>query len=142
MPLLNYTTDVPVSRSVGHVQALLAKGGATRIAIDYDGGEPSGVAFQVDGPQGPLSYVLPIRAHLVHAVLQQERIAQRYQTPEHAKRVAWRIVKDWLEAQLAMLAADLVTMDQLMLPYQQVGPGQTVYDLWREQHLALPSPSG
>lgn len=141
MALLNYTTEVPVARSVGHVQALLAKGGATRIAIDYEDGQPSGVAFQVDGPHGPLSYVLPVRAHLVHAVLQRERIDRRYQTAEHAKRVAWRIVKDWLEVQLAMLAADLVTMDQLMLPYQQVAAGVTVYDLHREQQLGLPAPT-
>lgn len=138
MALLNYTTDVPVSRTLGHVQGLLVKAGAHRIAIDYADGEPSGVAFEVETPHGMRSYLLPVRSAAVLAVLQADGVKASYQTPQHAHRVAWRITKDWLEVQLAMLQADMVSLDQLMLPYLQVSLGRTLYDAWAEdQQLAL-----
>jgi hypothetical protein len=55
----------------------------------------------------------------------------RYRTPEHAERVAWRIVKDWLEAQLAIVATEMVTFDQVMLAYVRTSDGTTLYDLYR-----------
>ena len=61
----------------------------------------------------------------------------RYSTPEHAERVAWRIVKDWLEAQLAIIRTEMVTLDQVMLPYMVGDEGHTVYELYRDRQLAL-----
>ena len=62
-----------------------------------------------------------------------------YTTREHAERVAWRVVKDWLEAQLGMVAAELASLDEVMLPYRQV-EGRSLYQLVSEQTLALPAP--
>jgi len=31
----------------------------------------------------------------------------KYRTREHAARVAWRICKDWIEAQLAIVDAEM-----------------------------------
>jgi hypothetical protein len=61
----------------------------------------------------------------------------RYQTREHAADVAWRVVLNWLEAQLALIAADMAKLDQVMLPYLAVDGG-TLYEIIRDQHLALP----
>ncbi len=49
--------------------------------------------------------------------------------------VAWRIVKDWLEAQLALLQSRQVKLEQVMLPYM-LGTGEqgepvTVYEALR-----------
>lgn len=144
MPLLNYTTDVPASRSIQHVQQLLVKGGARSVMAAYDEhGVPTGIAFQIVTPFGPRSFTLPVNTESVHKVLAKDRhrdMRPSYRTQEHAERVAWRILKDWIEAQLALIASEMVSFEQVMLPYMhaEVG-GRTVYELYRDQQLALPA---
>jgi hypothetical protein len=36
----------------------------------------------------------------------------------------------------------MVTFDQVMLPYMVDADGKTVYELYRDQQLALPGPGG
>lgn len=140
MPLLNYTTSVPVNRTVGQVQGLLVEAGARRIATEYDDvGRTVGIGFGVETALGPRTFVLPVNADWVETVLERDRVARRYRSPEHAERVAWRIVKDWLEAQLAIIRTEMVTLDQVMLPYMRGDDGRTVYELYVDQQLALPS---
>ena len=40
MTVLNYTTKIAASKTVGEIQAMLAKHGASRIATDYHDGGP------------------------------------------------------------------------------------------------------
>lgn len=52
MPILNYTTSVPASRSIGQIQSLLVKGGARAIMSEYDDtGCACGISFSVLQPQ-------------------------------------------------------------------------------------------
>lgn len=141
MPLLNYTTGVPVSRTIGQVQGLLVEAGARQITTAYDNvGSPTGLGFVVETMHGPRTFALPVQASRVLDVLKRDRVPPRYATPEHAERVAWRIVKDWLEAQLAIIKTEMVTLDQVMLPYMADDvTGRTVYELYRDQQLALPA---
>lgn len=36
MPILNYTTKIAAAKTVGEIQAILARAGAQSISIDYD----------------------------------------------------------------------------------------------------------
>jgi hypothetical protein len=47
----------------------------------------------------------------------------------------------WIEAQLALVAADMVDLDELMLPYQ-IQNGRTFFEWYREKREALPGPPG
>lgn len=139
-PLLNYTTTVPVSRTIGQVQGLLVEAGARSIMAHYDEvGRPTGMAFAVQTAYGMRTFTLPVNGHRVEAVLKREKVPPRYLTPEHAERVAWRILKDWVEAQLAIIRTEMASLDQVMLPYMQGDNGMTVYELYRDQQLALPA---
>jgi len=141
MPLLNYTTEVPVSRTIGQVTGLLVEAGARAVATHYDDvGRPIGLVFQVETASGRRSFTLPCDAERVLAVLARDpKVERRYKTPEQAERVAWRIVKDWIEAQLAIIRTEMVTLDQVMLPYMLLDTeGRTVYELYRDEALALP----
>lgn len=139
MPLLNYRTEVPVSRTLAKIQDLLVTAGANRVMVEYDiNRRASGVAFSIGTIHGPRDFVLPVNTAKVEAVLTRQRVDARYRSPQHAERVGWRIVKDWLEAQLAIIATEMVTLDQVMLPYMTGDGGATVYDLYLAQQLALP----
>lgn len=139
MPLLNYTTSLPASRTMGQIQGLLVEAGARQIMTAYDVGRATGIAFHIATAHGPREYLLPVNSDRVYAVLCRQKVSPKFQTPEHAERVAWRIVKDWLEAQLAIIHTEMVSLDQVMLPYMSTGGGRTVYDLYLAQQLALPS---
>lgn len=138
MPILNYTTSVPASRSIGQVQSLLVKGGARAIMSEYgDDGEITGLSFGIETPYGFRTFMLPVHADKVQAVLHRQRVAPRYRELEHAHRVAWRILKDWIEAQLAIVETEMVALDQVMLPYMRNNDGTTIYELVVNQQLAL-----
>lgn len=137
-PLLNYTTSVPVARSVTEVTQRLVSAGAGQITTDYNrAGQAVGITFRTETPHGPRTFSIPVNADRVRAVLELEGVEGRYRTPEHSARVAWRIVKDWIEAQLAIIRSEMVTLDQVMLPYMQSTDGRTVYELYRENLPAL-----
>ena len=51
--------------------------------------------------------------------------------------VAWRIVKDWAVAQMAILESEMVQMDEIFLPYMVNGQGQTLFQAYRSNQLML-----
>lgn len=136
MPTLNYTTQVAAGKTIGEIQALLAKHGASAVATRYDNGRAVGVSFGLVTPHGERHFTLPVDVPAMLRLLQRQRISPRYRTAEHAVRVAWRVVKDWLAAQLALVEASMATLDQVMLPYLQVDPEHTLYEAFREREQA------
>lgn len=139
MPLLNYTTSVAASRSIGQIQQLLIKAGARQLMSEYgDDGTTTGLAFVIETPYGLRGFSLPVHADKVHAVLQRQKVERRYKERDHAEKVAWRILKDWVEAQFAIIETEMVTIDQVMLPYMTTETGNTVYELFVKNQMALP----
>ena len=135
MPLLNYTTKVDVYATIGAIQGQLVKHGAKKIMQDYDDdGHITALSFMVETPTGPRGIRLPANVEAVHAVLTRQKVKC---DREQAERVAWRIVKDWVEAQMAILESEMVQMDEIFLPYMLSSSGQTVFEAYRKNQLAL-----
>lgn len=140
---LNYTTSINVHKTVGEVQQLLAGHGAARIGIDYADGSPVGVAFSLTTVHGPRLFTLPVDVDAMQKLLvQKDRKGELRSgskltrtSREQAERVAWRIIKDWLAAQLAIVETEMVSIDQVMLPYLHVDEQTTLYDRYREREL-------
>jgi len=142
MPLLDYTTTVPVSRTVAQVQAKLVEHGARAVMMEYDDrGRITALAFKVNMPNGELPIRLPIDAVATLRVLQRQadnrEIPGRFAREEHAYRVAWRIIKDWVEAQMSLLETEMVRMEEIFLPYVITSGGQTIYQVMAEKHFLL-----
>ena len=132
---MNYTTKVEVYKSVGEIQSNLAKHGAKKIMLEYDSdGETEAISFIVLTPCGERGFCLPARVEAVYEVLQKQKVKCDL---AQAKRVAWRILKDWVEAQMAILESGMVEMEQIFLPYMTNRMGQSVYQLYKEQNLML-----
>lgn len=141
-PLLDYTSTVPVSRTVAQVQAKLVERGARAVMMEYDDrGRITALAFNVQMPSGELSIRLPIDAAATLRVLQRQadnrEIPGRYANEDHAYRVAWRIIKDWVEAQMSLLETEMVRMEQIFLPYVITGSGKTIYQVMARKHFLL-----
>lgn len=130
MALLNYTTTIDAHKTISEITQMLAKAGATKILTDYDdSGNITSLCFQLKLNDEPVSFTLPTDWRPVQAVLiEQRRRNPRVKTDEdQARRVAWRITKDWVEAQLAIIETRMVTTAQVFLPYAVTSNGQLMY---------------
>lgn len=145
MAIKNFTTDVPVNRTVSEIHLMLADHGAKRILFDYsDEGKVNAISFTISTPYGEQAIKLPANAERVRAVLHEQKNStkNRSRTPiddsqEQADRVAWRIVKDWLAAQLAILETEMVTVQQVFLPYFINNKGETLYEVYASGNLLI-----
>ena len=145
MAIKNFTTDVPVNRTVSEIHLMLADHGAKRILFDYgDDGKVNAISFTISTPYGEQAIKLPANAERVRAVLHEQKNStkNRSRTPiddsqEQADRVAWRIVKDWLAAQLAILETEMVTVQQVFLPDFINNKGETLYEVYASGNLLI-----
>src|SRR2546421_5708299 len=96
--LLNYTTDVPVERTIGEIQQVLVKAHATSILTEYDNGAIKAIMFKIRGKNGQeLPFRLPAKVDEAYRVMYGDRDPaqeQRYGKgwKEQARRTAWRIL--------------------------------------------------
>ena len=134
MPLLNYTSKVPAHVSIAEIYRMLAKAGARQIMSDYDdAGNIVALSFSLELEGQRIGFRLPSDWRPVHALLIEARkkntkIGTYVATEDHARDVAWRIIKDWVEAQLAIIETRMVTTAQVFLPYAVTSNGQTLYE--------------
>ena len=140
MPILNYTTQISVSRTAGEIQETLAKAGARRVMIEFGNDHiPEAISFQIDYAGNTISYRLPSQWNGVHKALMESDCERKYKTADQARRVAWRILKDWTEAQLAMIQSGEAELTEVFLPYSLNSKGQTLFEVWKNETLALGS---
>ena len=80
--------------------------------------------------------MLPANVDGVGAVF----VGQKIRDPDgQAERTAWRNVRDWIMAQLAIIEAGQVDIEEVFLPYLTDRNGRTLYQLYRDGKLALGS---
>lgn len=152
MGLLNYTTEIPATKSMAEIQQLLVKAKASAMMTEFDGaGNAVALSFRVMTQYGQMAFTLPANPKPIVEILNRQSstgiIPRRYKNDvDQARRVAWRIVKDWVEAQLAIVETGMVTIDQVFLPYaQNPDTGETLYQRMvatRFSGLALPERTG
>lgn len=132
-PIINARTEVSAQKSIGEVTAILMSAGARQIMTEFDDrGCPSGVTFTVPTSDGMRAFSLPVNVDKVAVVLKRQFPSSALMRErEQAERVAWRIAKEWLRAQMAIVETEMVTLDQVMLPYMRTLEGKTVYELFK-----------
>jgi len=148
MAIKNYTTSVPEGKTVGEIMGLLAGKGARTIQVLYDEqGRPTGVSFMLILNEMPIPFRLPCNFEGVFKSLcngykdrnARIRFERNPANREQSRRVAWRIVKDWVAAQMALIEAEQATIAQVFLPYcvmngpNGTGTAITMYDRFLEQ---------
>lgn len=122
MPMKNYRTTVPAEKTIGQIQGILAKHGVRRMMLEYDeSGNAIGLAFVIEGAG---SFQLPARVENVQAILKRQKVASDMQ---HASNTAWRNIKDWIDAQIALVETGQIELQEAMLPYLTVSNNQTLY---------------
>jgi len=127
------TTKIPVGQTVAEIQRILGESGVIGVMTQYDGGEVIALSFQILFLDKTIPFRLPCRWQPIFDIMSK----RRRRTPsnkggaalmEQAKRVAWRQILRWVEAQLALVDTDMVKVQEVFLPYIQTNiSGQTLY---------------
>lgn len=138
--LLNYTTTVDATRTIAEIQQILAAKGALSVSVDYDStGFPVAVTFKIIIHDHEVWYRLPSKYDAAYEALRLSRdVAKRYKTQEQAIRVCWRILKDWVEAQMAIIQLGQAELAEVFFPYAiDASTGLTLFHHWRENQKKL-----
>lgn len=116
MPILNYTTKIDAWKTVNEIQQILSKHKVSHFSIKNEGGFPVALSFTIDYNGHPLNFLLPCNHEGVLRCLKSgKKIPSTSKNTEQALRTSWRIVKDWVEAQLAIVEAEISPIQEVFL---------------------------
>ena len=137
MGLLNYTTKIDPDKTAQEISKCLSMHGASAVLTEYDPESTyvSAISFQIKVGEQKMGFRLPCDWKPVFAIITKgskikewDRRYPRWKSEQEmqAVRTAWRIVKDWVEAQMALVETHMVTTAEVFLPYAVMKDGRTL----------------
>jgi hypothetical protein len=99
---------------------------------EYDGRNVSAVSFRMRVGSNDMAFKMPCNWRAVLQVFRDQglgtgKIRHKDKSIENqAIRTAWRIIKVWVESQLALVEVNMVTIPQVFLPYAITRDGRTL----------------
>lgn len=128
MAIKNYTTTVPADRSIKEIQDSLVAHGAIGCMFAYDAeGRISALRFVLKIENNAVNFSLPVEWRRFQEVLKQQGV-KRWDEDDYCYRVAWRNIRDWVLAQMALYETQMVEMPQIFLPFANDASGDTLYE--------------
>lgn len=141
MAILNYTTQIDVYKTVAEIERILSEHGVMSIMKQFEDGQIVSLSFLIDDGEKKIPVRMPIRVNECLKVMQkQKKEHPRMQikaTKEQASKVAWRIMKDWIEVQMALLEINMVRFEEIFLPYIETTDGKTIYEKLEDRKFLL-----
>jgi hypothetical protein len=132
MGLKNYTTTIDPEQTISEIQRLLSDYGVSAMMTEYDGRQVAAVSFRMNVEGKDMAFRLPCNWRAVREVFSEQGITRGdlkhkdHDLDNQAIRTAWRIIRDWIDAQLALVAVNMVTVPQIFLPYTIMRDGRTL----------------
>jgi hypothetical protein len=119
MNIKNYTSSVPVIRSINYIEDKLIAAGATHIAKSYKEGKADGIIFQIMENDVPVTFKLPAKIDQVKQHFLKRNNKKRLTKAQvenlmlQAERTAWKILSDLVDIRISYVmieSADFVEM--------------------------------
>jgi hypothetical protein len=135
--LLNYTTKIDPDKTAQEIARILSMHGASAVMTEYDPVDNfvTALSFKITLDDQQMSFRLPTDWRPVYEILiKGKKVPYDTNRKAHfesewklqAVRTSWRIVKDWTEAQMALVETQMVTTAQVFLPYAVMRDGRTL----------------
>lgn len=133
----NYTSTVPVSRTIARIEEKLAMAGVSGIHKTYGpDGQVDAVDFTLELANQTFSFRLPINAQAVYERLRKKHVRTKKEVLlAQANRTAWKVMQDWVEVQLTLIELQKVDFLQVFMPYLLVGRFKTLYHELQERRF-------
>lgn len=138
MALLNYTSNIDADKTAMEIAKCLSMHGAQAVLTEYDPKEGlvTAISFRINLNGQMISFRLPCDWKPVYEVMYKDKksypsfdkryIQQQCDRQDQAVRTAWRIVKDWVEAQMALVETGMSKTQEVFLPYAVMKDGKTL----------------
>jgi len=138
MPIKNYTTKVPADRSIAEIQTALVKHGASGILYEYEQGTGriAALKFKLEINGNTVGFSLPCEWRKFQRCLEKQNVRRSFDE-DYVYRVAWRVIRDWVMAQMAFYETEIVDMPQVFLPFAMSKNGKTMYEIASTTGLLL-----
>lgn len=125
MAVKNITTNIAPEKTIMEIEQILARFGAKAILKQYEGRFPIGICFQLETEGGLIPFKLPMKIEqarmiIIQAVNERKLVRKFKWEPlltEKALMVGWRIIKDWIYAQLSLIEMNYAQAIEIFLPY-------------------------
>jgi hypothetical protein len=146
MAILNYSTAIPPERTVAEIVGMLVRKGARSVTQDYlEDGRVKAIHFIMVIGGLPTRFLLPVNIDGVAGAMLKEKPynsartrggvnAYKSKIRERAEWISWRILKDWVAAQMALIESGQADAGQVFLPYVVERNGKTIYELFLESN--------
>lgn len=141
----NYTSEVPVEKTVARIEEALVRSGASNIMKEYVAGRVSGISFALSNPNGGKVIIrLPANIEAVFEVLRKQVKRHNHQTQqrlhEQSKRTAWKLMQDLVEVQLSLVEMRQAEALEVFMPYVWNGQRSFYAHVKEAGFTALPAP--
>ena len=141
MSISRYTTSIDPDKTASEIAKMLSMHGASAVLTEYnrEEGYVSSLSFKMFIGDQEALFRLPCNWQGVLEVFEEDlKMPKANKTREQAVRTAWRIVRDWIEAQLAFIQSRQVKVPQAFLAYVVMKDGQTLFEqISGNPHLLL-----
>jgi len=133
----NYTSTS--KQTFERIQKCLIDHKAKNISFEYDDtGKCSGIVFSTDIDGKIFGFKLPANYQKVQNIFQRQSKWQLdAKQKEQAYRTAWANIRDWIEAQMALIDTEMVKMEQVFLPYMIDSQGKTYFEHLESKQFLL-----
>ncbi len=134
MLLRHDTTKISIEKTVGEIHTCLATHGANAILSEYDDtGKVIALRCHISIGEQDIAFRLPSDWRPVPTRLAGDRQVPRGSRPqEQALPMSWRMIKDRVEAQMAIVDTKIVRLEHVLLPYAIMPDGRTLYERIRD----------
>ncbi len=127
MPILFYSTGIDAWKTISEIQQILSRHGATHCSIKNEGSFPVALTFSIDYKGQPLNFLLPCNHMGVLSVFKKDKkVPRSSQNETQALRTAWKIIKGWVESQMALVESEQAKPEVIFLPYMVNQNGDTL----------------
>ena len=75
--------------------------------------------------------------HLNTILISQRKEGWKKVYTPQAKRIAWRQILRWVEAQLALVETGMVKIQEVFIPYMLMDKGKTLYEKLEETQFKM-----
>lgn len=116
------------------IQTILAENGAKKVMMDYAGdGTLESITFAIEMGGTLQGFRLPAMVDNVFQVMypkHSEYRNKKYLTKwrEQAYKTAWANIRDWIDAQMALVKTRQADVSQVFLPYMVMKDNKTLYE--------------
>lgn len=125
MSVMNITSTIKPEKTIMEIENILVRFGAKGIMKEYENNRVSSIAFYIEYKGQQLPFKLPMNIQQARSVIEkavnEKKLPYRFKSEPHrtdkAEIVGWRIIKDWIHAQLSLLEVNFADPLEILLPY-------------------------